>query len=114
VADAVGQAVPVAQVERIWLFPPVRRDDREWGTAVVARRVGPDRVHIYTASYRLVVRGRERGQAQVTVDDVGEMPDEVLAEVIRGVQQRASEEEPPVEIPAALWWEDHDGTAAPG
>lgn len=114
VADAVAQAVPVSEVERIWLFPPVRREDREWGTAVVARRVRDDRVRIYTASYRLVVRGRERGQAQVSVDDVGETPDEVLAEVIRGVQARAREEDPPVEIATALWWEGHDGTPAPG
>ena len=114
VADAVAQAVPVAEVERIWLFPPVRRDDREWGTAVVARRVRDDRVRIYTASYRMVVRGRERGQAQISVDDVGETPDDVLADVIRGVQERASEDEPPVEIATAVWWEGHDGAPAAG
>lgn len=109
VADAVAQAVPTAEVERIWLFPPVRREEREWGTAVIARRVRDDRVRIYTASYLLIVRGRERGQAQVVVEDVGETPDEVLSDVIRGVQLRASEEEPPVEIAAELWWESHDG-----
>jgi hypothetical protein len=114
VADAVAQAVPVAEVERIWLFPPVRRDDREWGTAVVARRVRDDRVRIYTASYRMVVRGRERGQTQISVDDVGETPDDVLADVIRGVQERASEDEPPVEIATVVWWEGHDGAPAAG
>jgi hypothetical protein len=114
VADALAQAIPVAEVERIWLFPPVRRDEREWGTAVVARRVRGDRVRVYTASYLLVVRGRERGQAQVTVDDVGETPDDVVATVIRGVQERAREDEPPVEIAPALWWEEHDGAPAAG
>lgn len=114
VADAVAQAVPVAEVERIWVFPPVRRDEREWGTAVVARRIRDDRVRIYTASYRMVVRGRERGQTQISVEDVGETPDAVLADVIRGVQERAREDEPPVEIATAIWWEGHDGTPAPG
>lgn len=114
VADAVAQAIPVAEIERIWLFPPVRRDEREWGTAVVARRVRGDRVRVYTASYLLVVRGRERGQAQVSVEDVGETPDDVVAVVIRGVQERAREDEPPVEIAPALWWEEHDGAPAAG
>jgi hypothetical protein len=114
VAAAVAQAIPVDEVERVWLFPPVRRDDREWGTAVLARRVRHGRVRVYTASYRLVVRGRERGETQVSVDDVGETPETVLPEVIRGVQQRAREEEPPVEIAAALWWDEHDGAAAAG
>jgi hypothetical protein len=114
VADAVARAIPIGEVERVWLFPPVRRDEREWGTAVLARRVREDRVRIYTASYRMVVRGRDRGQAQINLDDVGETPDAVLAEVIRGVQERASEAEPPVEIAAAVWWETHDGAAAAG
>jgi hypothetical protein len=114
VAEAVARSIPPGEVERVWLFPPVRRDDREWGTAVLARRVRDDRVRIYTASYRMVVRGRERGQAQISVEDVGETPDAVLADVIRGVQERASEEEPPVEIAAALWWEEHDGAPSAG
>lgn len=114
VADALAQAIPVAEIERIWLFPPVRREEREWGTAVVARRVRHDRIRIYTASYLLVVRGRERGQAQIAVEDVGETPDAVLTDVIRGVQTRAGEEEPPVEIAAALWWESHDDATPAG
>ncbi|MEX1050608.1 MAG: hypothetical protein WEC54_03575, partial [Gemmatimonadales bacterium] len=41
IADALAQRLPVAEVERIWVFQPVRREDREWGTAVVARRTPP-------------------------------------------------------------------------
>lgn len=114
VAGAVAQAIPVGEVERIWLFPPVRREEREWGTAILARRVGDDRVRVYTASYVLVVRGRERGQGQVTVDEVGETPDGVLVDILRGVQDRTGEAEPPAEIAATLWWEDHDDTSSPG
>jgi hypothetical protein len=108
VAEAVAQTVPVAEIERIWLFPPVRHEDREWGTAVIARRVQAGRLRVHTGQYYLVVRGRERGQGQVSVDDVGETPDDVLPEVIRGVQQRANEDEPPVEIAPALWYENDD------
>jgi len=114
VAQAIAERMPVAEIERIWLFPPVRHELREWGTAVVARRMSPGRVRVYTGSYGLVVRGRERGQGQVTVEDVAESPDEVLPDVIRGVQERAGEEEFPDEIAAATWFPDDDQRAAAG
>ena len=113
VATAVAASVPVAEIERIWLFPPVRQEAREWGTAVVARRVGPGRLRVYTGSYGLVVRGRERGQGQVTVEDVGETPDAVLADVIRGVQERAGEVQYPDEIAPAAWFPSDDEPTAP-
>lgn len=113
VADAVADAMPTQRIERIWLFPPVRRDEQEWGTAVVARRVAEGRVRVYTASYMLTVRGRERGRTQVTLEEVGESPDDVVPDVIRGVQERAGEAEPPIEIAPDLWYlPDDESTAA--
>ncbi len=113
VADAVADAMPTEEIERIWLFPPVRRDEREWGTAVVARRVAEGRVRVYTASYMLTVRGRERGRTQVTLEEVGESPDDVVPDVIRGVQERAGEAEPPIEIAPDLWYlPDDESTTA--
>jgi len=113
VAHAVAERMPVREVERIWLFPPVRHEEREWGTAVVARRVSPGRLRVYTGSYGLVVRGRERGQGQVMVEDVGETPDEVLPDVIRGVQDRAGEDDFPDEIAPRDWYRDDDDPPAP-
>jgi hypothetical protein len=112
VADEVARAMPAAEIERVWLFPPVRAEDREWGTAVIARRVSAGRLRVYTGSYHLVVRGRERGQGHVGVEDVGETPDDVLADVIGGVQQRAGEAEPPLEIAPESWFEDRDQPSA--
>jgi hypothetical protein len=112
VAAALAASVPVGEIERIWLFPPVRQEAREWGTAVVARRVGPGRLRVYTGSYGLVTRGRERGQGQVTVAEVGETPDAVLPDVIRGVQERAGEAEYPDEVPPAAWFASDDEPAA--
>lgn len=112
VADEVLRAMPAGEVERAWLFPPVRSDDREWGTAVIGRRVGVGRLRIYTGSYLLVVRGRERGQGHVAVEDVGETPDAVLGDVIRGVQERAGEAEPPAEIAPGTWFQDRDEPTA--
>lgn len=106
VAHRVAEAVPPASIDRIWLFAPVRRDEREWGTAVVASRTEDDRRRIFTASYLIVIRGRERGQGKVTVEEVGESPPEVVHEVIAGVLERSGETEPPVEIAPELWFED--------
>jgi hypothetical protein len=100
----VSQAIPAEEVDRIWLFPPVRQEDREWGTAVIGRRAERDRVRVYTARYMLVVRGRERGQGRVAVEEIGESPAPVVDDVVRGVQQRVGEADPPVEIATAVWF----------
>lgn len=111
VAEAVRGQVPPAEIHQIWLFPPVRRDEREWGTAVVARRVAEGRLRIYTAGYMLVIKGRDRGQGRVQVEPVGESPDAVVPDVLRGVQERAGETDPPVEIDVTLWYPDPEEPA---
>ena len=107
-AQRVAEHMCPGEIDAIWLFPPVRREEREWGVAVVSRRAGAERRRIYTASYMLIVRGRERGQGRVVVEEVGEGPRAVVSEVIRGVQERAGEAEPPVEISPELWYEVPD------
>ena len=69
VAEAVGKKVPAADIARIWVFSPIQREDREWGTAVVARHADAERVVIYTARYVLVTRGKERGQGVGYLED---------------------------------------------
>jgi hypothetical protein len=103
-ASAVAAEIPPDEVGGIWLFPPVRREEREWGIAVVSRRADSERCRIYTASYMLVVRGRDRGQSKIVVEEVGEGPRGVVPELIKGVQQRAGESEPPIEVSAELWF----------
>ncbi|UCF39661.1 MAG: hypothetical protein JSW43_07890 [Gemmatimonadota bacterium] len=116
VAASIADAVPREAIDRIWLFAPVRREDREWGTAVVSRRTEDGRSRIYTASYLMIVRGRERGRGKVTIEEVGESPPEVVHEVIAGVQERAGEPSPPTEIPPEAWFprDEAEVEAAPG
>jgi hypothetical protein len=106
VAEAVAAQVQVDQIDGIWLFPPVRREEREWGVAVISCTTEDLRSRIYTASYMMIVRGRERGHGKVSVEEVGESPATVLEDVIRGVQDRAGEAEPPAEIEPNLWFGD--------
>ncbi len=113
VARAVADAVPPGEIDGIWLFAPVRREDREWGRAVISRHAESGRRRSYTASYLVVVRGRERGQGKVPGEEVGPSPAAVVHEVIAGVQQRAGELNPPTEIAREHWFgEDHDESPA--
>jgi hypothetical protein len=98
--------VEPGDIEGIWLFEPVRREEREWGVAVVSCRTDEMRRRIFTASYMMIMRGREKGHGKVAVEEVGESPATVLEDVLRGVRDRAGETDPPVEISKDLWyWE---------
>lgn len=113
VARALAEQVPPETIDRIWLFAPQRGDDREWGTAVVTARAAGGRRSVYTASYSVVLRGRERGQGRVTVTPVGESPPEVVRAVVEGVELRAGELAPPVEIEPHTWYGAPDDEPAP-
>ena len=105
VAAAVEAEMPTAEIEAIYLFRPVKREGREWGTAVVTRKGGDARLRVYTAKYMLIVRGKERGQAKVELTEVGLSPADVLAQVMQATADRSGETEPPVEVPPGAWYE---------
>ena len=109
VAAAVEAEMPPAEIEAIYLFRPMKREGREWGTAVVTRRSEPPtergRLRVYTAKYMLIVRGKDRGQAKVEVTEVGLSPAEVLAQVMQATADRTGEAEPPVEVGPGAWYE---------
>ncbi len=106
-AAAVEAQVPPAEIDTIYVFQPIKRQGREWGTAVVTRKsVGPEgRLRVYTAKYMLVVRGKERGQSKIEVEEVALSPAEVLAQVMQATVDRGGDTEPPVELGPAVWYE---------
>lgn len=104
-AAAVALRVPPAEIETIYLFHPIKREGREWGTAVVTQRHPEGRLLVYTARYMLVVRGKERGQSRIEVQDVALSPAEVVAQVMQGTAERTGEAEPPLAYGAAVWYE---------
>lgn len=110
VAAAVEGEMPPAEIETIYLFRPIKREGREWGTAVVTRKTAEGggrggRLRVYTVKYMLIVRGKDRGQAKVELTEVGLSPAEVLAQVMQATADRNGESEPPVEIAAGAWYE---------
>jgi hypothetical protein len=106
-AAAVEAQVPPAEIETIYVFRPIKREGKEWGTAVVTRKsAAPDkRLRVYTAKYMLVVRGKERGQSKIDVVEVALSPAEVLAQVIQATVDRGGDTEPPVALGPAVWYE---------
>jgi hypothetical protein len=102
-AQAVAERVPAAEIDGVWIFAPVRRDSREWGTAVLSRLEG-DRHRIYTARYVLAVKGKERGKFEAAIEEVGIGPTGVLARVLQDAQRRIDDEHPPISIPPESWF----------
>lgn len=104
---AVAGRIPAAEIDTVYLFRPMKREGREWGTAVVTRRPpeGGGRLLVYTARYMIVIRGKEKGQARVEVDEVALSPAEVIAQVMQRTAERTGEADPPVAYGPAVWYE---------
>lgn len=100
---ALTEALPVNQIDGIWVFRTLRRDGRDWGTAVLSRVEG-DRRLIYTARFVHTVKGKKRGQFEWYLDEVGSGPVGALEELLALVPKRAEDEEPPVAINRELWF----------
>ncbi len=104
-AAAVEAQVPPAEIETIYVFHPIKREGKEWGTAVVTRKAADGRLRVYTARYMLVVRGKERGQSKIEVVEVALSPAEVLAQVMQAMVDRGGDTEPPTELGPSVWYE---------
>ncbi len=116
---AVIVLVPLDRIEELHLFSPLRQSGVETGIAVIAARVpvvarqadgAPDddlsdeapaqvtvahvpveRHTVYTARYRLVQKGPERGKWETDMVDEADAPLVTVETVVRGVQRRAGE-----------------------
>lgn len=108
-AEVVGQEVPVAEVDGIWVFRPIRNGPREWGTAIVSR-VDGDRRRIYTARYALAIKGKERGRFEAAVEEVGSGTVDALEQLVREAARRTEEEEPPAPVEVDRWFPRPDDT----
>lgn len=102
-AQLVAELLPPAEVDGVWVFSPLRHDAREWGTAVLSRLDG-DRRRIYTARYTLTVKGKERGQFEASVQEVGSGPVEALAQLLHDARKRIDDEQPPLPVSPDIWF----------
>jgi hypothetical protein len=102
-AQTVAASVPASEFDAVWVFAPLRRDAREWGTAILSRIDG-DRRRIYTARYVLNIKGKERGKFESSMEEVGSGPVEALDRLLQEAHQRLDDEHPPVAVSPDSWF----------
>lgn len=119
----IGARVPAERVSEIHLFPAIRQGGVETGAAVVAvaqhleREVAPNddegalvaepadaragKHTVYTATYRLLLKGPDRGKWESSVVAEAEAPLMMVDKVVRGVQRRLGDEGEPERLSGA-------------
>jgi hypothetical protein len=102
-AEAVAAVLPPSEVDEVWTFAPIRREQTEWGTAVLSRAEG-ERRRIYTARYALAVRGKERGKFESSIQEVGSGPADALVRVLQEARRRVDDEHPPTLVTPGVWF----------
>jgi hypothetical protein len=105
---AIVKEVPAEQIAEIHFFQPMRQGGVESGVAVVASRVEdrgsrvedegpedeePQRHTVYTATYRLTIKGPDRGKWETSVVPEADAPLVTVDAVVRGVQRRSGDAE---------------------
>jgi hypothetical protein len=109
-AQVVAGMMPVDEVDAVWVFSPLRRDAKEWGTAVISRIEG-ERRRIYTARYGLAIKGKDRGKFESSVQEVGSGPLEALSRLVAEAHRRIDDEQPPVSVPPDIWFSHNNADA---
>jgi hypothetical protein len=105
-AERVAAELPVAEIDGVWIFPSLRREGKEWGTAVLSRIAGEhaERRRIYTARFVHTLKGRERGKFESSIEEVGSGPVETLEQLVAGVNRRLDEAEGPTAVSPSSWF----------
>jgi len=112
---AIAEKLPAPQIVELHVFPPIRQGGMESGVAVVAvregaeeqeiprdarddRRAQDDKLAVYTARYRLVLKGPERGKWECSVQVEADAPLVTVDKVVQGVQRRSGDAEDPEKL----------------
>jgi hypothetical protein len=110
--DAVAAQMPPDEVESVWAFPGVKRDNKEYGVAVITRQSSAGRHLIYRARYVQQLAGQERGKTTLDIEETAEAPVDMLPQVIEGVRRRADEAGDAELIDLAAWKADGERRAS--
>lgn len=105
---AVLGDVPLDRLAEVHLFPSLRQGQYETGVAVIAAwseqvpaaEREASRPTVYTARYRLVIKGPDRGRWEFECTAEADVPLITVETVVRGVQRRSGDLEDPVRYDA--------------
>lgn len=100
--SAIAEAVPPDAIEEVHMFQPLKQGATESGVAVVAVHESPasdaapeKRLAIYTAKYRLTLKGPDRGKWEFAMQAEADAPLVTVDKVVRGVQRRSGDDQEP-------------------
>ncbi len=102
-AEWLRERIPADGVDGVWVFRVLRRDHREFGTAVISQVEG-ERRRISTARYSAIIKGKQRGGFESWLEEVGSGPIEALHELLALVPVRADDEDPPTPVEVWRWF----------
>ena len=105
---AIATQLPVPRVVEVHLFGAIRQGGAESGVAVIAvdpHEHAPDasvadvpRYTIFTARYRLTLKGPDRGKWDASVTEEADAPLLTVDAVVRGVSRRSGEADETVRL----------------
>lgn len=107
---AIGDRVPAHTVSEVRLFPAIRQGQTETGVAVVAatheiETTGHERHTVYTARYRLTIKGPDRGNWEFEMRAEADAPLVTVDAVVAGVMDRSGEAFTPERISRSAFQE---------
>ncbi|HXT16313.1 MAG TPA: hypothetical protein VN706_11825 [Gemmatimonadaceae bacterium] len=103
----IAAQVPAERIAEVHFFSPIKQGGVESGVAVVAAwpEATPDdagaanvRPVVYTARYRLTLKGPDRGKWESNVVAEADAPLVTVDAVVRGVQRRAGDVDEPTRM----------------
>ena len=100
---AIAEKVTASAIVEVHLFHPMKQGAIESGVAVVAMQKGSDgsaenvgsRLVVYTAKYRLTLKGPDRGKWEFSIQAEADAPLVTVDAVVRGVQRRVGDAQEP-------------------
>ncbi len=104
---AIADRIDPERMAELHLFPPIKQGGSETGVAVVAaeavvaaplvdeRHDERHSVVVFSAHYRLVLKGADRGKWEAEITEEADAPLVTVDEVVRGVQRRGGEDAEP-------------------
>jgi hypothetical protein len=106
--QAITAQIALDRIAEVHLFAPMRQGGVESGVAVVAAIPfeGSDladkdpKYVVYTARYRLVLKGPDRGKWETSVVAEADAPLVTVDAVVRGVQRRSGDLDDPTRLDA--------------
>ena len=98
--SAIAERLPSEKIVEVHLFPTIKQGSTESAVAVIAAAESREpqaegRHTVYTARYRLTLKGPDRGKWEFAIQVEADAPLVTVDKVVRGVQRRSGDAEDP-------------------